>query len=119
MKKLIALSLALVPGVTFAAQLTDINSVTGTFSRIATTAIEIIITIAVIWIIINVVRYLIIGGDDPDKRKTAGAAILYGIIGLFVILSIWGLVAILRNTFSTQNNAPTTDFPKVIPPSNI
>jgi cell division protein FtsW (lipid II flippase) len=38
------------------------------------------------------------GGKDNEEKKKQ---IIWGIIGLFVIVSIWGLVAVVGNTFGT------------------
>ena len=116
MKKLIALGLALSPLSAFAqTQLTDLNSVSTKFTNIGNIVITLLISLSVIWIIISVFRYFIAGGEED--RKKGGMAILYGVVGLFVILSIWGLVAILKNTFSTGvQDAPMDQFPKTIPP---
>lgn len=84
--------------------LTDINSVANKVTDIGNLVIALLISLAVIWIIINIFRYLIAG--EEGSRAKGGLAILYGVIGLFVILSIWGLVAILRNTFRTQDEIP-------------
>jgi hypothetical protein len=46
-----------------------------------------------------------------EERAAHRSSILWGLVGLAVILSIWGLVAILRNTFNTQNQTPAQDFP--------
>lgn len=119
MKKWIAAALAFAPSAAFAQQIVDANSLTAKLTNIGNTIITILISLAVIWIIWNVIRYLIIGGDDPEKRKTAGGAIIYGIVGLFVILSIWGLVKILTNTFRTDTNVPRNEFPQVVPPPQI
>jgi hypothetical protein len=61
-----------------------------------------LVSLAVIYIIWNVVQYFI--KPSEGDRKDAGMNILWGIIGLFVIVSIWGLVNIFTNTFKT---APT------------
>ena len=117
MKKIIAFVLATAPGLAMAQQITDANSLTSKLTNIGNTFLTLLISFGVIWIIFNIVKYLIVGGDDPEKRKTAGSAILWGIVGLFVILSIWGLVKILSNTFRTDTNVPT--FPKVVPPPAV
>lgn len=65
--------------------------------------------------ILNSVGYLIIGlatvvfmyglvtyiyySDNESKRKESTQYITYGIIGLFVMVSVWGLVYIITNTF--------------------
>lgn len=111
MKKIIAFvlsSLSLTPALAFAQPLTDINSVATKATNIGNLVIALAISISVIWIIVSVVRYLIAGGEED--RKKGGMAILWGVVGLFVILSIWGLVAILRNSFRTQDQIPINDI---------
>jgi hypothetical protein len=90
--------------------LTDINSVAAKATNIGNPVIALAISFAILWIIISVVRYLIAGAADEDARKKGGLAILWGVVGLFVILSIWGLVAILKNSFRTQDTAPINDI---------
>lgn len=123
MKKFIAQSIALAsifaPAAVFAATLNNVNDVVGTATNLGNTFITLLISFAVIWIIWNVVRYLIMGGEDAAKRTEAGNAILYGVIGLVVILSIWGLVRIFRSSFVTNDNVPTNNFPKTIPAPQI
>ena len=113
MKKLIAAALVLAPLTAFAQnQITNINSLTVTLTNIGTTVISILIALGVIWIVYNAVRF-IMAADKPEERSERGKAMLWGIVGLFIILSIWGLVAILTGTFSTQNNAPVNQFPTI------
>ncbi len=105
MKKLIGLTISLAPSLAFAQQITDINSATTKFTNLGNTFVTILISISVIYIIWSVVRYLIAGGEDD--RKKGRDAIIWGVVGLFVILSIWGLVNILRRSFTTDTNAPS------------
>ncbi len=102
MKKLIALVFALSPGFAFAQTLTDINSVGTKATNLGTLVIQIIISLSVLWIIISIFRYLVAG--SPDGRKEGGMAILYGVIALFLMFSIWGLVYILKNSFTFSDN---------------
>ncbi|MEY2664672.1 MAG: Type secretion system pilin [Candidatus Parcubacteria bacterium] len=112
-------AMALAPVAAFAQQIVDANSLTTKLTNIGNTVVTILISLGVIWIIVNIVRYLIIGAGNPESRATAGHSIIWGIVGLFVILSIWGLVKILSNTFSTDNNVPRNQFPQVVPPPQI
>jgi Na+/proline symporter len=109
MKKLIIALAVLAPSVAMAAQpITDVNSLTSKVTGIGNTIIGVLISFAVIWIIWNVVRFIM---SDSEKRAEIRGSILWGLVGLFVILSIWGVVNILSNTFSTDNQAPVQDFP--------
>ena len=87
-------------------RLTDINSVARKATSLGTLFVQLAIAFAVLYIIYGVVRYLI-ATNDPGKRAEGGQIILFGVIGLFVILSIWGLVAILRSSFKTEDNLPS------------
>ena len=109
MKKFITLVLLAVPAIVSAQTITDINTAAEKATNIGNLVIGLAISIAVLWIIVNVIRYLI-ATNDPAKRKEGGMGILFGVVGLFVILSIWGLVAILRNSFRTQDNVPINDI---------
>lgn len=118
MKKIIASIVAFAPAVAFAQQqITDVNGLTTRLTNLGNTFIQILIAFAVIWIIYNVVRY-IVKADSEDKGPIR-SAILWGIVGLFVILSIWGLVRILSNTFKTDTTAPTQQFPTVQAPNPV
>ena len=118
MKKIIAIVAVLTPAFASAQAITDVNSLTYKLTNLGNTIIEILIAFAVLYIIFNVVRY-IMSAEDPEKRKTLGGAVLWGIVGLFVILSIWGLVNILSNTFRTNTNAPTQSFPTLNYPPTV
>jgi Na+/proline symporter len=116
MKKIISALVAFLPSVALAQTITDVNSLTYKLTNLGNVFIEILIAFAVIWIIFNVVRFM---SSSDDKRSEYRGGILWGIIGLFVILSIWGLVRILTNTFRTDTNAPVNQYPQVKYPSQI
>ena len=109
MKKTIArmsgILAALSPSIAFAslsAPVTDANSLVLKTQSFIYVAIWALVSLGVLFVIWNAVRS-IIHADDAEKRKTYQAAIIWGIVGLFAILSIWGLVTILQNTFGTNN----------------
>src|SRR3989344_1207056 len=117
MKKILAVLAVSIPTVVSAQAITDVNSLTYKLTNIGNVVIEILIAFAVIFIIFNVIRYIMAG--DKEARGPIGQSILWGIVGLFVILSIWGLVRILTNTFRTDTNAPVNQFPQVQYPRQI
>jgi uncharacterized membrane protein YfcA len=53
-------------------------------------------TFAFIYTLYGAFRFIGAEGDSRDKWRDV---IVYGIIGLFVMTSIWGLVGILDGTF--------------------
>lgn len=117
MKKILAALAVSIPAIVSAQAITDVNSLTYKLTNIGNVVIEILIAFAVIWIIFNVVKYIMAG--DGESRAPIRQSILWGIVGLFVILSIWGLVRILTNTFRTDTNAPVNQYPQVQYPRQI
>lgn len=56
--------------------------------------------LAVVFFLWNVVKFIMSAGDEK-KRTTAKDGIVYGLIGLFVLFSFWGLVELLwRSVFT-------------------
>jgi uncharacterized membrane protein len=102
-KKYIPLGLALTPMLVFAA--TDIPGVVEKIMAILNVVIPLIIAIAVVVFLVGVVKYITAGGD-PEKRTEARNVIIYGIIGLFVMVAVWGLVNLLVSTFNLQTTIP-------------
>lgn len=77
-------------------------------STIATPLISLILALAVVYFIAGLVKYLKSAGDE-DSRREAVTMIMYGVIGLFVMVSVWGLVNLLQGTFPGLSGK--TDFP--------
>ncbi|MFA5651859.1 MAG: hypothetical protein WC933_00650 [Candidatus Paceibacterota bacterium] len=65
-------------------------------------AVPFIISIAVVYFIFNVFKYAVLSGGDEEKKKEAKTQMIWGIVALFVMVSVWGLVAILQATFGTS-----------------
>src|SRR3990167_8453101 len=74
------------------------------------------IGLAVVIFVWYIIQYFIKPNED---RKNASLYVMYSLIGFFVILSFWGLVNILQNTFGlkNENNQPAswTSFKGLFP----
>ncbi|MDB5204595.1 MAG: hypothetical protein JWP09_623 [Candidatus Taylorbacteria bacterium] len=71
-----------------------------------------LILIAVITFMTGVLRFLG-AGDDAEKRSAGRKIMVYGIIILFVMVSIWGFVNILTQSFFGQNFGIPNYLPKL------
>lgn len=71
--------------------------------------LPVLIALAFIVFIWGVFNYFILGADNDEKRATGRTFVLWGIIGFVVIFSLWGLVAIVGETFglSDGERSPT------------
>lgn len=75
----------------------SIGSILGTISNIFNILIPMLITLGVIYFIWGVITYII--GKDEEAKEKGRTIMIYGIIGLFAIIAMWGLVRVLTNTF--------------------
>ncbi|MDB5239214.1 MAG: hypothetical protein JWO00_549 [Candidatus Parcubacteria bacterium] len=75
-------------------------------------ALVLLMSFAVLMFTYYIIQYYVKPNED---RKNAGQYVMYSIIGFFVILSLWGLVNILSNTFgglgNRQNSSTLQDLP--------
>ncbi|MEI8174686.1 MAG: pilin [bacterium] len=129
--KLIVLSgvvlMGLAPVVTFAQQATGVtvkcsavNAQSGTLQYIIckigdliNLVVPILLALGVVYFVWGIISFVIAG--DEEAKKAGRDKIIYGIIGLAVIVAVWGLVGILVNTFGVDTstrviNLPTTPY---------
>ena len=83
--------------------LTDISSVIGRITNILNIFVPFLVGLAVLLIIYGIVGYISQAADE-EKRKEAKNFVMWGIIAVFVMISIWGLVNILVNTFNLNTS---------------
>lgn len=83
---------------------------------INTFLVPLIFALAFIVFIWGVFQYFIAGGHDEEKREGGKSLMLYGLVGFFVMVSVWGLVNILVGTFRLDERTPS--YPDV-PATNI
>ncbi len=76
--------------------------------------VPVLIALGVLYFVWGVVTYVI---SSDEEAKTAGRnRIIFGIIGLALIIGVWGLVNFLRNTFGLDN---TTNIQLPTVPTSI
>lgn len=63
--------------------------------------IILIIALGVVWVVY--LAFMLIKAEG-DKKEEARNSIIYGIVGIFVMVSVWGLVNIFVNTFGLNND---------------
>lgn len=107
----VGLSWAL-PFVLFAQTVDTSSGVFSFIKSLINLVIPVLIAIAVLYFLWNVLNFLLSAGDAA-KRKDSLVGIAYGILIIFVMVSIFGLVGLLSDTFSFTNtplDPPQVDF---------
>ena len=111
MKRILAsIVVSVLPLSAFAAN-TIYNGTTGVgglmawFSGMLALAIPILIALAVVFFIYQVFRFAVAGGEE-EKAK-AKTQMIWGLVGIFVMVSVWGLIGMLTSTFNLDNTVNT------------
>ena len=110
----------LLPAVAFAQSLQNTTNATSLFANVRSilnAVVPIIIALGVVYILWGIIQSYTRG--DEEKRKEGHMKVLYGIIALFVMVSIWGLVNILVGTAGLSNNIPANGNASVPNLNNI
>ncbi len=105
---LLGMALLVAPLTTFASTTNNLNDLVTLAVRYFNQAIYVIIAIAVVVFVWNIYNYFF--KADVENKKDAGLYVMYSVIGFFIIISFWGLVNILSNTFNLNTAVPTLNF---------
>jgi hypothetical protein len=119
-RRLIPLGLLFMPLLALAESVRSLEDLLGDRNRgllkIFDLVVKVLIGAALVLFLYGVVKY-ISSGDNEEERKKGKDLIIYGIIGLFVMVSVWGLVNILAGTFElgTENIVGKGTHKSVLP----
>ena len=83
----------LIPNLVFAATIKSvIDKITGSLSGIP----ALLISVAIIYFLIAVLQYA--SGGDQKTREEAVKKITFGLLGILIMISMWGFVDITKNS---------------------
>ncbi len=90
------------PAVAFAAGNMDLRGLILKVTDYTNDVLFLMMGIAIVMFTFYVIKYFI----KADAERAEGAKyVMYSVIGFFVLLSFWGIVNILQNTFGLQNES--------------
>jgi uncharacterized membrane protein HdeD (DUF308 family) len=94
----------------------DMSTLTGIIDffsyTLATGVLPLLIGLAVVAFVYGIIEYFL-NPDNEEKRKKGKSFILWGVIALFVMISFWGIVGVLQNTFKTEDNSSGIKIPNI------
>ncbi len=101
-------ALSFAPLAAFAA--TTLQAILNQIAQLINIATPIVVAIALLGFFWGLAIYIFNAGNE--KRKTEGRSIMiWGVLALFIMLSVFGIVGALQSTFSVQNQ--TIPVPQV------
>ncbi|MFZ3043887.1 MAG: hypothetical protein WA058_02135 [Minisyncoccia bacterium] len=77
----------------------------GIIGVLNTVVVPLIFAFAFVAFIWGVIQYFFLHGDEEKSRGAGRQFILWGILGMVVLLSVWGLVRLLLSTLGIAPSA--------------
>lgn len=112
MKKLLFIGGILAPSFAFAVDTTPLSIFVSNMGGVVDQLIPILSSVVVLVFFYGLVKYVLSAGDD-DASKKAKSYMIRGIIGMFVLATIWGIIGFIQQTIG--NTRPPTIVNGVLP----
>lgn len=75
-----------------------VGSIFGSILSLLRWGVYIAMALALVYFLWGVAQYILASGDE-DKKAYGRNVMIYGVIALFVMSAVWGLITVLKNTF--------------------
>ncbi len=100
------------PSVCNGGTITTIQGVICKLNEIMGALLPFLVSLGILYFVWGVVSFVI--ASDEEAKTTGRDRMIWGVIGLVVIVGVWGLVRIVSNTFGLGNiqniNFPTVPY---------
>lgn len=101
MKKLLYTVLALGPSIAFAQQLQGVTNLLNSISRLVDGALPVVVGLALLAFFWGLMKFIFAAGSE-DNKEDGKRIMIYGLIGMFVMVAVWGLVGFIADNVGVQ-----------------
>lgn len=108
MKKFIYPSLLIIPSLAFAQSLGNLTTLVTNLKGLVNSILPLLLAVGVMYFFWGLVTFIRAAGD-PKKADEGKSIMIWGIVALFVMVSLWGILTWLTQTANLTNtpiNAP-------------
>ncbi len=117
MKKLIGItSGAMLPMLALAQtnpDLRNVDTLLTNIGEIINSALPILVAAALLFFFYGLARFILASGGDEDAKKAGKHIMVWGVVALFVMVSVWGLVSFIGNALGIQQGQSLPNVPRV------
>lgn len=103
--------IAAVPAFVFAASPEQLNSILGNILNLADILVQIAAVLAIVVFGWGIVK-LIASADDPKKLEEAKGIITWGVIGMFILASTYGIIRFIEIYTGIDSGGSPIEIPK-------
>lgn len=116
MKKVILAAMAFLPALAFAqgnnnsGDLSNLNDLLEGIGNLVDTALPIVAGLALLAFFWGLVTFIFRGEDAKSEGKHL---MIWGLVALFVMVSVWGLVEFIGNAIGVEQQGGTAEVPQI------
>ncbi len=112
MKKFIVPALLLTPFLASAEQLDNVSNLLKSVGRLVDTALPIVVGIALLGFFWGLAMF-VFSANDPEKHAEGRNIMIWGVVALFVMVAVWGLVRFVGSAVGISQEGGTASIPTV------
>ena len=101
MKKIIIPALLLTPFLVRAQSLGNVETLIDSIGRIIGVALPIVVALALLGFFWGLAQFIFAAGDE-SKKDQAKSHMIWGLVALFVMVGVWGLVGFIGDALNIQ-----------------
>lgn len=110
MKKFALIALAAAPTLAFAQELGNLERLLRSVGRLVSIALPIVVAIALLAFFWGLAKFLFGGAEKKEEAQTL---MIWGVVALFVMVAVWGLVRFIGNAIGISPESTPQAIPTV------
>ena len=91
---------------------TDATDIVNTIGNLISQITPVLVGLALLYFFWGLAKYVLSAGDEDSKAEGRNIMI-WGIIALFVMVSVWGLVQVVASTLGVSTGGSSGSIPSV------
>jgi len=112
MKKFIIAGLAMMPMLASAQELSNVSTLLNSIGRLINAALPIVLGLALLGFFWGLALF-IFNANNEEKQKEGKSIMIYGVVALFVMVAVWGLVRFIGTALNIDTTGGTVNVPGV------
>lgn len=109
---IISIILFTIPLISFAALFSNLTGLIRLLIEIINQAIAVVASLALLFFFWGLANF-ILNSSNEEKKGEGKNIMIWGIVALFIMFSVWGLIGVLQNTFLRGSSTGSKSLPSL------